>query len=120
MRTLFVGAAVGASVLAASVPAFATDYYVSTSGNDGNTGLSGQPWATLQHAADTVAAGDTVHVANGNYVGFNLETGGTQISPIVFIAEGDAVQITSDNGTTTDGINVEQADWVTIDGFIVN
>lgn len=42
-------------------------YYVSTSGNDTNPGTLGSPWRTIQHAANTVAAGDTVFVRSGVY-----------------------------------------------------
>lgn len=42
-------------------------YYVATNGNDGNTGSSGSPWKTVQHAADTAKAGDTVFVHGGTY-----------------------------------------------------
>ena len=48
----------------------ATNYYVSNSGNNGNFGLTlPLAWATLQYAANNVAAGDCVLVANGTYVG---------------------------------------------------
>jgi len=42
-------------------------YYVATNGNDGNTGSSGSPWKTVQHAASTAKAGDTVFVHGGVY-----------------------------------------------------
>ncbi|MBV8976368.1 MAG: DUF1565 domain-containing protein [Alphaproteobacteria bacterium] len=42
-------------------------YYVSTSGSDGNDGSIGAPWRTIQHAADTAAAGDIVLVHGGVY-----------------------------------------------------
>lgn len=42
--------------------------YVSTTGDDGTgDGSSGSPFATVQHAVDVAAAGDTVVVAAGNY-----------------------------------------------------
>lgn len=50
-----------------------TTYYVATNGNDSNPGTLDAPWATVQHAADTVSAGDTVLVRGGVYnehVGF--------------------------------------------------
>jgi len=34
-------------------------------------------WATLVHAAAAVGPGDTVHVADGDYQGFDLRTAGT-------------------------------------------
>lgn len=42
-------------------------YYVSTSGNDSNAGTISSPWRTLQHAANTVVAGDTVYARAGVY-----------------------------------------------------
>jgi hypothetical protein len=42
-------------------------YYVSTSGNDSNVGTLAAPWRTIQKAANTVAAGDTVQVRAGTY-----------------------------------------------------
>lgn len=42
-------------------------YYVSTTGNDTNPGTITQPWRTIQHAANSVAAGDTVYVRAGVY-----------------------------------------------------
>src|SRR5262245_50754144 len=99
----------------------AADYWVKNGGNDGLDGLSpANAWATLGHAADVVNPGDTVHVLDGNYQGFYLSRGGTAGNPVTFKAEGPAVAITADNGTTPDGINVEGGDYVVIDGFVVN
>src|SRR5437764_10792528 len=42
-------------------------FFVSTSGNDANAGTSASPWRTIQHAANTVHAGDTVQVLGGVY-----------------------------------------------------
>ena len=42
-------------------------YYVSTTGNDNNAGTLGAPWRTIQKAANTVHAGDTVQVRAGTY-----------------------------------------------------
>ena len=43
-------------------------YYVATNGNDGNSGKStSSPWRTIQHAANTASAGDTVYVMGGTY-----------------------------------------------------
>jgi hypothetical protein len=44
-----------------------TTYYVSTSGSDSNPGTFSKPWKTIQHAADSVHAGDTVYVRGGVY-----------------------------------------------------
>ncbi|HVW53281.1 MAG TPA: right-handed parallel beta-helix repeat-containing protein [Trinickia sp.] len=45
----------------------ASAHYVSTSGNDANPGASSAPWRTIQHAANTAHAGDTVYVRGGTY-----------------------------------------------------
>ena len=42
-------------------------YYVSTTGNDANPGSLNEPWLTIQHAANTVVAGDIVYVRGGEY-----------------------------------------------------
>lgn len=47
---------------------WAATYYVAPRGSDSNSGLSASaPFATLQKAADTATAGDTVLVLNGVY-----------------------------------------------------
>ena len=40
-------------------------YYVSTSGNDANTGTFASPWKTLIKARNTIQSGDTVYGMNG-------------------------------------------------------
>jgi len=110
-----------AVLLVCCATARAADYFVKNGGNDAADGLSlATAWATLVHAADVVGPGDTVHVSDGGYQGFYLTTSGTAGNPITFKAEGSAVQITADNPTTPDGINLEGASWVVIDGFVVN
>lgn len=92
-------------------------FFVSAAGgNDAGPGSAAQPWATLQHAADVVEHGDRVTVRPGAYAGFYLETTGMAGSPIEFFAE-PGVLITEDNGQTEDGINLEGASHIVIDGF---
>lgn len=62
-----------------AVQSIAATYYVRTDGNDSNTGTvdsAGGSWRTVQKAANTVSAGDTVNVGAGNYdvcvVGFAI------------------------------------------------
>ncbi len=43
------------------------DYYVAPDGNDANPGTEAGPWKTIQKAADTLVAGDTVHIKAGTY-----------------------------------------------------
>lgn len=92
-------------------------FFVSPFGNDDNTGLSqAAAWTTLQHAADQVGPGDTVRVMPGRYQGFYLDTSGTDGSPITFLAQAGAV-IDRVNPVTNDGINLEQASHIVIEGF---
>jgi PKD repeat protein len=58
--------------------AFATTYYVATWGNDTWPGTETEPWATLQHAVDTIAPGDTILVRAGTYVGCRIESTGEE------------------------------------------
>jgi len=99
----------------------AADYWVKNGGNDALDGLSqATAWATLTHAADEVAPGDTVHVLDGSYRGFYLTTSGVPGQPITFRAAGSNVRITSNNPVTPDGINLEGASHVVVDGFVVD
>ena len=47
--------------------ALATTYYVATNGDDSWPGTEAQPWLTVQKAADTLVAGDTVLIKEGTY-----------------------------------------------------
>jgi len=42
-------------------------YYVALDGNDANPGTEDQPWRTIQKAADSLTAGETVYVRAGTY-----------------------------------------------------
>jgi hypothetical protein len=65
--------------------------HVAPSGSDAANGSSAAPWLTLQHAADSVRAGDTIIVSAGAYKGFQLgwdnPQNGTPANPILFRAE---------------------------------
>ncbi len=101
---------------------YATEYYVSNSGSNSNSGLSlASAFLTLQHASDQVAAGDIVNVADGNYAGFDHRSAsGTAGTPITFKAIGNNAIITSSGPIRNDGINIETTDYIVIDGFKVN
>ena len=61
----------------------ATDYYVSTSGNDSNSGMIDRPFGTLQKSANVAVAGDTVYIRGGTYhQTVTFSNSGTQTSPI--------------------------------------
>ena len=110
-----------------AAPALAGTFYVSPTGNNGASGTSpATAWQTLQKAADSVHAGDTVIVLPGTYAGFNLFTSGTPGAPITFTANqgsgapNPAVIVNGNNGfTNKDRINLEGASWAVIEGFTV-
>jgi hypothetical protein len=62
--------------------------YVASGGSDSADGSAQRPWATLQHAADSVAPGDTVHVAPGQYNSAVVtRTSGTATARIRFVSD---------------------------------
>jgi CARDB/Right handed beta helix region len=93
--------------------------HVATSGNDSADGSSATPWRTLQRAANAARAGDLIVVRPGRYAGFNLTTSGTATNPIVFSAEAGVIVDTPNPVRTQDGINLEGASWIVIEGFTV-
>jgi hypothetical protein len=69
---------------------------VSPSGSDSNDGSASAPWATIQHAADSVGPGATVFVADGVYGSschgastaiVNIGVSGTSAAPITFVSQ---------------------------------
>lgn len=93
-------------------------YFVSTSGSNSAAGTStGAAWRTLQYAADRVVAGDTVIVAPGSYVGFDLRRSGTSSQRITFRGQSGTVINQVNPVTNRDGINLERASYITIEGF---
>lgn len=67
---------VGSLGLLAARAAFATEYYVATTGSDSNPGTEASPFATLTKAATIAGPGDTVLIRGGNYA----PTSGTTFS----------------------------------------
>jgi len=84
------------------------NYYVATTGSDSNAGTELQPWRTIQKAANTMTAGDTVIVFSGNFdERVHVSISGSSGAPITYLAEGTV---------TMKGFTV-RADYVTIRGF---
>ncbi len=96
--------------------------YVSPTGDDTATGSSTAPWKTLQRAVQNARAGDLIIARPGRYAGFVMgwdgPQNGTQTNPITVQAEPGAI-IESRNARTADGINLEGASYIVIDGFTV-
>jgi hypothetical protein len=68
------------ATLLAAGGARATEYYVATTGSDSAAGTMAAPWATLQKAANTAVAGDTVWIRGGTYMVTTPATAGAGIN----------------------------------------
>ena len=92
-------------------------YFVSTDGNDLNPGTELQPWATIQRAADTMIAGDTVIVMPGTYFEqITPANSGLKKAPIKFIADSSGEVILNAAGCSW-GFYIDSKSNIIIDGF---
>lgn len=98
-------------LVAAPVFAAGNTFYVATSGNDSNAGTQALPWKTIQKAANTMVAGDTVIVQAGDYSSqrVTITKSGTKDSPITYQAQGSV---------TMKGFSLS-ADYINIRGFTI-
>jgi Secretion system C-terminal sorting domain len=75
-------------IMLLSYSAFSKDYFVSTTGNDNNDGLTeATAWRTINFAAKKAKSGDTVWIKSGNYGNENVivKNSGKEGFPISFI-----------------------------------
>jgi len=109
------------------VRAGAETYYVRVGGNDSALGTSvDTAWATVEHAAEQVAPGDTVYVGAGTYAGqVEFEVSGTLAEPIRVVADiegtrtGDAGAVVIEHGGTQPAIALRNAGYIYLSGFVV-
>ena len=94
-------------------------YYVATTGSDANPGTLALPWATLQHAADTAQAGDTVYVRAGVYhQAVVLPRSGEAGRPITFAAySGEIVWLDGAGVESNNAFDLDGASHITIAGL---
>jgi hypothetical protein len=96
-------------------------YHVAVTGNDAAPGTADRPWRTLQHAADSVVAGDTVYVHGGTYAagGLTFSRGGREGSPIVFGAAAGETVVLDGDVMVAPGTSYLQLAGFTVQGFRV-
>jgi parallel beta helix pectate lyase-like protein/uncharacterized protein DUF1565 len=95
-------------------------YYVSPGGNDTQSGTQAQPLRQVRKALAMVRPGDLVLVADGSYLGFDVDTlPGTSVEPIILQAQGTNAVIlpTTDRSDNRDTIYIVDSTHVIIDGF---
>ena len=98
-------------------------YWVAIDGDDAGPGTRDEPWATLQHAADSVGPGATVYVREGVYEQrVELRGSGTPGRPITFaVAPGERVVLDGSSLEVPAGqnamISIDSQRFVTIRGF---
>jgi hypothetical protein len=105
-------------------PATGHSYYVSPSGKDSNPGTFTQPWRTVQHAANTVRAGDTVYARRGVYneVVTVKSSGSAAAGFITFSSYAGEVAILDGTGKPIKGgqwglFSIPSQSYVVINGF---
>ncbi len=93
--------------------------YVSIAGNDMAAGTAAAPWRTLQHAAECRQSLAIRSPPEPQLRRLLLDTSGTAAAPI---KSSRAWRASSHqrNATTPDGINLEGASYVVIDGFSIS
>jgi hypothetical protein len=99
-------------------------YYVAPSGNDDNPGTVAYPWRTIQKAANTMVAGDTVYIRAGTYPEQVIpQNSGSAGQPITYAAypgetaiiDGTHVAVPEYNGL----FNLMGQDYIRVSGLRV-
>ncbi len=97
------------AISAAAAPARV--FYVAPSGADENPGTAEAPWATLQHAADTLLPGESVLVRGGTYhENVVLHHGGAPGQPITFAVYPGEVVVLDGGGTLSSAFETDYSD----------
>ena len=98
-------------------------FYVSTTGNDANSGSSGSPWRTIQQAANAAQPGDTIYVYGGTYneaVTINV-SGNSSAGYITFRSYPGQTAIVDGTGVPVNGqtglINIQNQNYLVVSGF---
>jgi len=114
-----------ASAQVTITPVIGIAFYVSTTGSDSNPGTVTSPWRTIQHASNSVQAGDTVYVRGGVYnESVNISVSGSATAgPIAFQTFPGEQAIVDGTGLvpSTSGaqglINIANQSYISFQGF---
>jgi parallel beta-helix repeat protein len=127
MNLLRLLSAACAAAICLNGAASAATYYVAPNGNDVASGSSFAPWATLQHAVETIVPGDTILVRSGTYAGCRIRNSGTAAAPKTLTHDVGATVVVSTPGPQNshsslieieNGSGTEVTDWI-VDGLEV-
>ncbi len=100
-------------------------FYVSTSGNDANPGTLSLPWRTVQKAADTLVAGDTVLIRAGTYASTaritprNSGTASAYITYKAYPGEHPVIVTDAGQGFFIAGTSTSKKGYIEINGLTV-
>jgi hypothetical protein len=100
-------------------------FYVALTGRDSNPGTIDSPWKTIQHAADSMKAGDTVYLHGGVYhESVDIQVSGSATAgPVTFQSYPGETAILDGAGLTPPAdnirglINIENQSYVTVRGL---
>lgn len=96
----------------------ASDYYVSTNGNDPDAGTKASPWRTIQHAASSLKPGDTTHVLAGTYnEKIRVTSAGTKDGGFITIQAEGAVIVSGKDMRGDNIFHIKDKSFVRIIGF---
>ena len=102
-----------------------TIFYVSTTGSDSNPGTINARWRTIQHAASSVQAGNSVYVRAGAYnESVNITVSGSASGGLITFqsypnetAVVDGTGLTPSTAGTQGLFNIANQSYITIQGF---
>ena len=96
------------------------EYFVSPTGSDASACTAAAPCRQIRRALTLVTAGDTILVADGSYLGFDVDDiHGAPGAPITIKARGAAAQVipTTDRSDNRDTIFVTFSSYIVVDGL---
>jgi MYXO-CTERM domain-containing protein len=100
--------------------AFAANFYVTTTGNDGNPGNQAQPFRTIRKGVSVANPGDTVFISRGTYPGaVSLTRSGTSAAWITISALPGELPIIDGGGTGGTGFGSATAQFIRVVGIAV-